>query len=96
MGAMHAAALCFASGRGVARDPAEAAGYFFDAAMAGHVRAMFNLAVCYEAGAGVEADDQQALSWYGQAAHHGHGGARRALAALQRRLDDDDLALGSM
>jgi hypothetical protein len=69
-----------AAGRGVARDEAEAALWYHEAAEQGNVAAQNNLGAMYQTGQGVPQDDAQALAWYRKAADRA---GRRTAQALQ-------------
>lgn len=53
----------YREGRGVAKDPVQAATFFRSAAEAGHVDAMFNFAMCALLGEGVKKSDQEFKEW---------------------------------
>ena len=69
--AMHNIGVAFATGQGVARDPAAALDWFKRAAQLGYRESAFDLAVMYERGEGVAQNKQEALRWYDQAASQG-------------------------
>ncbi|MCS4504314.1 Secretory immunoglobulin A-binding protein EsiB [wastewater metagenome] len=77
--AQHALAFLYATGQGVARDDALAAGWFQVAAEQGHVAAQHNLGVMYAEGRGVELDEQAAVRWFYRAALGGSDESRRWL-----------------
>lgn len=54
---------CYNYGRGVPKDPTEAARLFRKAAEAGFAEAQYNLAVCYAQGQGVELNETEMLKW---------------------------------
>ena len=72
------------TGRGVPRDPTQAAHAFEKAAQAGLPEAAYNLGVCYQKGDGRPQDAQQMLKWFTLAAEGGHGQATYFLAAAYR------------
>src|ERR1039457_4573108 len=61
-------AALYASGRGVARDPAKAAKYIRKAADQGLAEAQFDLGMCYANGDGVAKNPVGAVEWYRKAA----------------------------
>ena len=69
--AMNELGVCYATGWGVDRDPAEAIEWFRKAAAAGDVNAQFNLGVLHLRGKGVEQDYRQAYEWLERAASDG-------------------------
>ncbi|MEG1553372.1 MAG: tetratricopeptide repeat protein, partial [Kiritimatiellia bacterium] len=54
---------CYANGKGVARDAAEAVKWYRKAAEQGHADAQNRLGVCYANGDGVTRDDVEAVKW---------------------------------
>ena len=56
------------AGKGVDRDPVEAARWFRRAAEQGHVDAQYNVAFMYANGAGVQKDYDEAMRWFRKAA----------------------------
>ena len=64
-------AALYASGRGVARDPAKAAKYIRKAAEQGSARAQCLLGLAYSIGDGVKPDKAEAARWLRRAADHG-------------------------
>jgi hypothetical protein len=71
--------LCYALGRGVAKDESEGVNWFRKAAEQGHARAQYYLGVCYERGRGVAKDESEAVNWYRKAAEQGDVFAVREL-----------------
>jgi TPR repeat protein len=69
--AMNELGVCYATGWGVEKDPAEAEAWFRKAAAAGNVDAQFNLGIVFLRGNGVEQDYRQAYEWLAQAASAG-------------------------
>lgn len=67
--------VCYATGRGVAQNAAEAVKWWRQAAEQGHVLSQMNLGVCYEEGDGVDPDLSQAYIWYAIAAAGEHAQA---------------------
>jgi hypothetical protein len=74
---------CYAKGKGVARDAAEAVRCDRLAAEQGHAQAQFDLAVCYIDGQGVAKDEIEATQWFRKAADQGHAAAQKNFARLQ-------------
>lgn len=68
---------------GVAADPAEAMGWFYEAARRNDATSMFVLARAFEQGIGVGRDPALARFWLEQAARHDNAEARHALAQQQ-------------
>jgi TPR repeat protein len=66
-------------GRGVSRDPDEAARWCLKAAEAGYANAQFNMGSHYLEGLGVTRNHAEALKWYHLAAAQGHQDARKVL-----------------
>ncbi len=54
----------------------EAASLFHDAAVQGHIKAMYQYGVCLEKGIGVSANPSEAFGWYRQAADTGYADAQ--------------------
>lgn len=69
--AQNALGAMYANGRGVPRDPAEAANWYRKAAEQGHADAQYNLSLMYRSGEGVAKDDAQAANWTRKAAERG-------------------------
>ncbi len=70
--AMHRIGECYATGRGVPRDPVAASGWFRLAADHGHVPALAQLAASYYSGTGCLENKQLALEMASVAAKVGH------------------------
>ncbi|WP_237481903.1 tetratricopeptide repeat protein [Lichenibacterium dinghuense] len=81
-GAQYEVGLRYSEGRGVARDPQQAAAWFSKAAASGSAPAEYRLGSAYEKGAGVERDPALAMSWYGKAAEAGNIRAMHNLAVM--------------
>jgi len=58
-------------GRGVPKDPTEAAGWYRKAAEQGDAYAQVHLGVAYDKGEGVTQDSAEAVRWYRKAAEQG-------------------------
>ena len=71
--------VCYANGRGVSLDYAQAVEWYRKAAEQGDARAQCNLGVCYETGRGVSQDYAQAVEWYKKAAEQGDAVAQISL-----------------
>ena len=69
-GAMAELGFLYLSGRGVARDDAQAVAWLRKAAENGNATAMDNLGSMYSQGRGVSQDDAQAVDWYRKAAEN--------------------------
>ena len=74
--------LLYAHGRGVEKDPAEAAAWFRKAAEQGSTEAQFDLGHLYRRGAGVPQDDAAAVAWWTKAADAGDTFAQSSLAEM--------------
>jgi TPR repeat protein len=79
------AATGYYLGRGVARDPAQAAHWYREAAKGGDVGAMYLIASMYETGLGVACDLRLALYWYAAAAEAGDAAAAAKVIELHRK-----------
>ena len=66
----------YRNGRGVARDPVEAARWFAKAAEQGSDAGQYELGLLHESGMGVPRDQVTALAWYRKAAAQGHARAQ--------------------
>ena len=84
------ALLCL-QGRGVVRDPIEAAGWMRRAADQGLVVAQARLGTMYELGRGVLTDPVEAYAWYDRAAAQGDAAARERREALARTMSVQQL-----
>ncbi|HQE88803.1 MAG TPA: tetratricopeptide repeat protein, partial [Verrucomicrobiota bacterium] len=60
--------ICYANGRGVAQDKAEAVKWFRKAAAQNLAEAQFYLGVYYANGLGVAQDEAEAVKWFRKAA----------------------------
>src|SRR5262249_5908073 len=60
--------LRYEHGKGVAKDPVEAAKWYRKAAEQNYAAAQNSLGVCYEKGEGVTKDQAEALKWFRKAA----------------------------
>jgi uncharacterized protein len=74
----------YALGKGVARSPRDAYGWFDKAAGAGDLDAAFALGVLHEKGEGVAQSYAEAVRWYARAAQGGQSRAQFNLARLYR------------
>jgi TPR repeat protein len=81
----------YSDGRGVTKNPAEAAKWFRKAAEKGIQEAQFRLGGMYERGEGVPQDMEYAYGWYSVAAHLGNAKAISAQQAATARLGPDEL-----
>ena len=82
--AQYRIALLYATGRGVARNDAEAVRWLTLAAGNGLAEAQGDLGFMYLNGRGVARDDAEAVRWIRPAADQGYGPAQRYLAMLYR------------
>ncbi len=89
--AQYFVARMYADGRGVDKNPEEAAKWFKKAAEKGVQDAQFRLGGLYERGEGVPQDLEYAYSWYAVSAHIGNAKASAALAATAGKLSKDEL-----
>ena len=69
-------------GKGVAKDPAEAAKLFIKAAEQGHAEAQAYLAAAYRTGSGVTKDAAEAARWFQAAAEQGDARSQGVLASM--------------
>lgn len=76
-------------GRGVVKDPAQAAHWYREAARRGEVGAMYLIASMYEQGDGVERDLRLAREWYARCAAQGDVAAPAKVKQLDARLSAD-------
>ena len=72
--------LCYQTGRGVSKDPAEALKWFAKAADQGLDDAEYTLGCCYNGEDGYAKNPAEAVKWWGLAAKQGHAGAQYCLA----------------
>ena len=68
--------LCYAKGRGVSKDYAEAVKWYRKAAEQGNASAQYDLGVCYANGRGMNKDMKEAVKWYRKAAEQGYAEAQ--------------------
>ena len=71
----------YRSGRGVPRDPAEAARWYRKAAEQGSDAGQYELGLLHEAGLGVPLDPVAAVAWYRKAAAQGHARAQNKVGS---------------
>ena len=69
-------------GRGVTRDPKQAAGWYLKAAEQGDALAQYALGEMYEAGEGLPQDEWAAADWYRRAAEQGNAKAQISFGAM--------------
>jgi serine/threonine protein kinase/TPR repeat protein len=69
----------YRAGRGVPRDPAEAASWYRKAAEQGSDAGQYELGVMHENGLGVVRNPREAVAWYRKAAAQGHARAQNML-----------------
>lgn len=83
-GAEVAVGTCYADGKGVPRDPQQAAEWYRKAAEQGNLSGELHLAALYRDGAGktFPRDMTQAAAWYRKAAEQGDPGAQGTLGML--------------
>lgn len=72
----------YATGKGVARDHAEAAKWYLKSAKQGLAAAQNNLGFMYDRGLGVPQSDHEAVRWYIGAAEQGHAQAQNNLGVM--------------
>jgi localization factor PodJL len=80
--AQHEMASRLLEGRNMARDPAQALGWFQKSAEQNYAPAQYKLGTLFEKGVGVSADMKTAAIWYGRAAEAGHVRAMHNLGVL--------------
>ena len=76
----------YAHGKGVAKDMAQAAGWYLKAADQGLAQAQYKLAVLFHSGEGVEQNYAQAALWYRRAAEQGIADAQIGRASCRERV----------
>ncbi len=74
--------VMYRTGRGVAQDDKEAAGWYRKSAEQGFARAQFSLGLMYYGGQGVPQDDKEAAKWYRKAAEQGLAAAQFSLGLM--------------
>jgi hypothetical protein len=79
--------FCFANGKGVAQDEAEAVRYFRLAAEQGYADAQFNLGCCFANGKGVAQDEAEAVRFYRLAAAQADALPSETLALITAACD---------
>lgn len=89
--AQYFLARMYADGRGVDKNPEEAAKWYRKAAEKGVQDAQFRLGGLYERGEGVPQDLEYAYGWYSVAAHIGNPKAAAAIATAGSKLGPDEL-----
>lgn len=89
--AQYFLARMYADGRGVEKDPTQAAKWFRKAAEKGVQDAQFRLGGMYERGEGVPQDMEYAYGWYSVSAHIGNPKADTALQAASAKLGPEEL-----
>ena len=89
--AQYFLARMYADGRGIEKNPAEAAKWFRKAAEKGVREAQFRLGGLYEQGTGVPQDLEYAYGWYGVSAHLGNVKAATALKSARGNLTPQEL-----
>ncbi len=76
---------CYADGKGVAQNEAEAVRWYRKAAEQNHAEAQYWLGACYADGEGVTQNDAEAVKWYRAAAEQGHAKAQSILFKTTRK-----------
>ncbi len=89
--AQYFLARMYADGRGVDKNPAEAAKWFRKAAAKGVQEAQVRLGGLYERGDGVPQDMEYAYGWYAVAAHLGNPKGTAALQSSLQKLKPAEL-----
>jgi TPR repeat protein len=64
--------ICYANGRGVAKDEVEAVKWYRKAAEQNDAEAQCSLGICYANGQGVAQDEVEAVKWWRKAAQQNH------------------------
>jgi TPR repeat protein len=77
--AQYSLGLCYESGRGVAKDPAQAIRWFRQAAEQGYDEAEYTLGCCYNGDDGFPKDPSVAVKWWEKAAAQGYADAQYCL-----------------
>jgi hypothetical protein len=81
--------LKFANAKGPARDYAQAARWYLQAAEQSHALAQLNLGIMYAEGQGVPSDKAQSMVWFDRAAHLGDPAAQYRLGIIHHRASLD-------
>ena len=85
--------VCYASGRGVTKNEAEAVKWYRKSADQGFANAQYNLGVCHEYGTGVPKDLVESYAYWSLAGRTDED-ARKMLAALEKILSPRDRLRG--
>jgi TPR repeat protein/uncharacterized protein YecT (DUF1311 family) len=80
--AQNSLGVMYAAGQGVAKDDAQAVGWYRKAAEQGFAPAQNNLGFMYANGQGVPKDDAQAVAWYRMSAEQGFALAQNNLGVM--------------
>lgn len=80
--AQNALGAMYANGRGVLRDPAQAANWYRKAAEQDHAEAQYNLSLMYRSGEGVTKDVAETAKWTRKAAEQGFAMAQYNLGII--------------
>jgi len=86
--------VCYANGRGVARDEVEAVKWYRKAAEQGSSHAQYTLGLCYASGIGLVAQDEVDAYAYWDLAGITNEFARNHLAVLEKQMTADQIAAG--
>jgi uncharacterized protein len=89
--AQYFLARMYAEGRGVDKNPAEAAKWYRKAAEKGVQDAQYRLGGMYERGEGVPQDIEYAYGWYSVSSHIGNPKADASLQAASAKLKANEL-----
>ena len=84
---------CYADGKGVAKDSAEAVKWFLKAAEMGSAWSMNELGRYYENGWGVAADMTKAMEWYRKWAEKGNADAQKSIKRLSEENEPPVIVL---
>jgi TPR repeat protein len=82
IGAMNEVGYAYATGKGLDKDPVQAANWFRKAAEQGNSYAQGWLGIMYQRGEGVEKNEAEAAKWYLKAAEKGNARAQFDLARM--------------
>ena len=92
--AQYGLGLCYANGRGVAKDDVEAVKWSRKAAEQNHALAQYNLGYWYASGQGVAKDYVEGYKWWLLAAGQGNENARTNTTILEARMTREQIAEG--
>ena len=89
--AQYSLGVCYYYGWGVVQDYAEAVKWYRKSAEQGDAVAQYSLGVCYSNGWGVVQDYAEAVKWYRKSAEQGNERAKKNLADIESKQQQDEL-----